>query len=234
MLNGPSTGRYNTVYTKNLKLHRGVDNNIQFQLLNQDEKPINITGKTINFRLLSTKSKVLLRKALTPSLSLNGIANLELPKGLLESIPAQVCNYSLTIAESDNEQPIYTGKDSDVRGTIEVVDGILPKFSSSTNVSLASRPFLTPAMNLDFYSSAISLDKNSHTVQIQFENFSGMVYLQGSTSLDSADWYNIQGGPLIEYNNLTNIYHYNFRGFHPYFRIKFSRWGGDVSNIYLR
>lgn len=234
MLNGPSTGRYNTVYTKNLKLHRGVDNNIQFQLLNQDEKPIDITGKTISFRLLSSKSTILLRKALTPTLSLNGIAVLEIDRDLLASIPAQLCNYSLTIENNNLDNPIFIGKDGDVKGTIEVVDGILPKFVPSTKVMLDSRPFLTPSMNLDFYSSAITLDKNSHTIQIEFDNFSGMVYLQGSTSLDAADWYAVPGGPLIEYNNLTNTYHYNIRGFHPYFRIKFSRWGGDISNIYMR
>jgi len=222
------------VYTKNLKLHRGVDNNIQFQLLNQDEKPINITGKTVSFRILSSKSTILLRTALVPTLALNGIATLRIAKGLLADIPAQVCNYSLTISENDDELPLFTGKDGDVKGTLEIIDAALPKFYPSKDVGLASRPFLTPSMSLDFYSSVVNLDKNSNTIQINFDNFSGTVTLQGSTSLESADWYDISGGPMIEYNNLTNTYHYNIQGFHPYFRIKFSRWGGDVSKIYLR
>lgn len=222
------------MYTKNLKLHRGVDNKIQFQLLNQDEKPIDITGKTISFRLLSTKSTILLRKALTPTLSLNGIAVLEIDRDILAGIPAQVCNYSLTIDNANLDNPIFIGKDGDVKGTIEVIDGILPKFVPSVPITLESRPFLTPSMNIEFHSSAVVLDHDYFTVQVQYENFSGQVTFQGSTSLDSSDWYTIHNGPLIEYNNLTDTYYYNLEGYHPYFRIKFNRWGGDVSGIYLR
>jgi hypothetical protein len=231
MLDGPSTRRYNTVFAKNLKLHRGVDNKIQFQLLNQDEKPIDITNKTITFRLLSLKFGVLIRKALTPSLALNGIAILELDRDMLEEVSAQVCNYSLTISDTDTEQPIFLGKDSDSNGTIEVVDGIVPPFIPSVKVTMGNRPFLTPTMQVEFTTSSVSTTNDNFTVQMQYEDFSGTVQFQGSTLVDS-DWYNI--GDVMNCTNITDARYYNLTGFHPYFRIKFFRTTGDVSNIYLR
>ena len=50
-------------YAKTLTLHKGVDNQIQFQFLNQEQKPIDITGKEITCRIISYDgSQVLLNK----------------------------------------------------------------------------------------------------------------------------------------------------------------------------
>jgi hypothetical protein len=39
------------VYAKPLTLNKGVDNRIQFQFLNQEQKPVDITGKSITCRI---------------------------------------------------------------------------------------------------------------------------------------------------------------------------------------
>ena len=53
------------VYAKPLTLNKGVDNKIQFQFLNQEQKPVDITGKSITCRVLNYNgTAVLLRKAL--------------------------------------------------------------------------------------------------------------------------------------------------------------------------
>ena len=38
LYSGSSPRRYMTVYSKNLKIHKGIDNQIQFQFINQDQK----------------------------------------------------------------------------------------------------------------------------------------------------------------------------------------------------
>ena len=45
--------RWQPVYAKNLKINRGVDNVILFEFINQDQKPVNISGSTITFHLIS-------------------------------------------------------------------------------------------------------------------------------------------------------------------------------------
>ena len=66
------TARYNPVYAKQLTINKGVDNVLLFEFINQEQKPVNVTGSTFIFRLLSQDgSQILVSKemvALTTSL----------------------------------------------------------------------------------------------------------------------------------------------------------------------
>ena len=67
---GNSARRYQLVYAKNLKLNKGVDNKLQFQFLNQEQKPVDITNLEITFRLISYDgTEILLRKGVTQTLA---------------------------------------------------------------------------------------------------------------------------------------------------------------------
>ena len=95
LLSGYSPRKYMPVYAKPLTLHKGVDNQIQFQFLNQEQKPVDITGKEITCRILNYEgNQVLLQKALTLQLPLTGISALILNAADLENIDAQKCYYS--------------------------------------------------------------------------------------------------------------------------------------------
>ena len=60
---GYFTARYDPVYAKQLTVNKGVDNVLLFEFINQDEKPVNITGSTFRFRMLNqTGDELLLEK----------------------------------------------------------------------------------------------------------------------------------------------------------------------------
>ena len=60
---GYFTARYDPVYAKTLTVNKGVDNVLLFEFINQDQKPVNITGSTFRFRLLNqTGDELLLEK----------------------------------------------------------------------------------------------------------------------------------------------------------------------------
>ena len=66
LLSGYSPRSYMPQYAKPLTLHKGVDNQLQFQFLNQEQKPVDITGKSITCRIINyTGGEILLQKALT-------------------------------------------------------------------------------------------------------------------------------------------------------------------------
>ena len=46
------TTEYKKVYTRQLKVYRGIDNRLQFRLVNADQKPISVTNYTPNSLLL--------------------------------------------------------------------------------------------------------------------------------------------------------------------------------------
>ena len=87
LLSGLSPRKYMPVYAKPLTLHKGVDNQIQFQFLNQEQKPVDITGKEITCRIINNEgTEVLLRKALTLQLPATGIAALIVNAAEIEDI----------------------------------------------------------------------------------------------------------------------------------------------------
>ena len=54
------TARYDPVYAKKLTINLGVDNVLLFSFVNQDEKPVNVTGCTLTFRVTNTQGTVIL------------------------------------------------------------------------------------------------------------------------------------------------------------------------------
>lgn len=228
------------VYSKPLTLHKGVDNQIQFQFLNQEQKPVDITGKTITCRLISYDgSTILLNKSLTIQLGLTGIAALIVNAADIENIDAQKAHYSLEIPVGEFDYPVFVDQNAGARGDMNIVNSVLPSFVPSHQVSIPTgQPFpnLNPSANANsaattFYSSVISTEANPIiTLQAQYADFYGDLVIQGSTVVD-ADWYPIE---THTYANTTDTLGYTIHGFHPYIRMQFVGNVGEVTNILVR
>lgn len=123
-----ATRRYVKVYSKDLTVIKGVDNELQFQMLNQDQKPVNIDGKDITARIISYDGQTtLLQKSLIPVYSLTGITSLHLTAEELSSIDTQRAFYSLEIpGGSMYVKSILltsTGSGYTTAPTVSIVDG---------------------------------------------------------------------------------------------------------------
>jgi len=229
---GNSPRRYQTVYAKNLTLHRGVDNKIQFQFINQEEKAVDVTSKEITFRLISYDGKtVLLKKALTALLPLTGIVQLELMVSDLIDINPQNGFYSLEIPVGDFDLPVFVDSNSGARGKISIVDSVLPGYVPSVEVTVPSHSLPNPLNPVTFYSSQISTGENPViTIQTEYANYSGSMEVLGSTT--GSDWYTIVD-PLL-FDEATENDYVNLDGFHPYIKMKFISTGGTVDKILAR
>ena len=230
-------------YAKPLTLHRGVDNQIQFQFLNQEQKPVDITGKTITCRILNADgTSVLINKALTPQLPLTGICALELNAAEIEDVPAQKAYYSLEIPVGSFDYPVFVDQNAGARGDMNIVDSVLPSFVPSANITI---PTGQPFPNLDqnnsianalpnantYYSSVINTQDNPIlTIQTSYVEFNGDVIVSGSTQPDT-EWYPIT---TDTYANATDTYGYTVIGFHPFVRMEFVSNAGAVTNILAR
>ena len=137
LLTGTSPRRYMPVYAKTLTLHKGVDNQIQFQFLNQEQKPVDITGKSITCRILNYQAnEILVQKALTLQLPLTGIAALILNPADLENIDPQKCYYTLEIPVGDFDFPVFVDSNAGARGDTNIVNSILPSFVPSMPITI--------------------------------------------------------------------------------------------------
>lgn len=231
---GNSTRRYAIVYAKNLKLNKGVDNRIQFQYLNQEQKPVNVSNFEITFRLLNYNgTETLIQKTVSKVLPLTGICELLVTSGELINVDPQMCSYSLEISENGFDYPTFVNSEANARGTIEVVNSVLPSFVPAVNITIPSH--IGPNANsnaVTFYSSIINSAENPLlTIQTSLDNYSGNIQIQGSTTTD-ADWYDI--GNSVSYANSSGSDGFIIDGYHPYIRLKFVSSQGNVAYILAR
>lgn len=232
LFDGDSPRRYQIVYAKNLTLNKGVDNKIQFQFLNQEQKPIDLTGKDITFRFINSDgTNVDIQKTVIPTLPLKGLANLTITQAELIEIDAQIGSFSLDIVEGNLILPIFTNSEADARGVCQVMDSILPKHVPSTSVTIPTHENVSNAGNT-YYSSVLGLNGSSKlTIQTKLSNYSGNINVLGSTDVDT-NWYTIES--LGAFTEETATFGTTITGFHPYIQLQFISTGGNVSHILAR
>ena len=239
LLSGYSPRSYMPQYAKPLTLHKGVDNQIQFQFLNQQQKPVDITGKSIVCRIINnTGGEVLLQKALTLQLPATGIAALELNPADIAGFDAQKCYYSLEIPVGAFDFPVFVDQNAGGRGDLNIVNSILPSFIPSMPVSIPTGQVFpnnnsngNSDSNLIYYTSVITTsDSSVLTIQAEYSDYYGNIAIEGSTIVDG-DWY-----PIFDdtYEEVTDTKGYVVEGFHPYIRMQFESNAGFVTNILAR
>jgi hypothetical protein len=237
LLSGYSPRKYMPVYAKPLTLHKGVDNQIQFQFLNQEQKPVDITGKEITCRIINYEgNQVLLQKALTLQLPLTGISALIVNAADIENIDPQKCYYSLEIPVGQFDYPVFVDQNAGARGDMNIVNSVLPSFIPSEPVTIPTgQAFPNPNANSHFvtyYTSTVTTNDNPIiTFQTQYSNYYGNVTFLGSTIPDG-DWYPVTD--VYEYTDETETKGYTIRGFHPFIRAEFYSNSGAVGNILVR
>ena len=233
---GSSPRRYENVYAKTLKLHKGSDNRLQFQFLNQEQKPVNITGKEITLRLISyDNSKILLQTSLVNTLSLTGIAELRLNADTLNGINVQKCYYSLELPdELGLNVPGLMDKNGTGRGEVDIVNSIYPAHISAQHLNILHDT--GPGAPAGTYFSSILTTQYSSkiTIQMSYDEYIGMVTVQGSTN-GTSNWYDIEefdySDPMMP---MIRSEGYTVLGYHPYIRVKFDSTIGHVTTIIAR
>jgi hypothetical protein len=131
------TYRYNPVYSKILTINKGVDNVLLFQFVNQNEKPVNVTGSTFMFRLLNTEGTVILLEQ--PMVILNGPAGqvkVTLSTPDLLDVLAQPASYSITRASGVLNEAVFTDAQSGARAPCNIVNSVLPQYVPSAPLTI--------------------------------------------------------------------------------------------------
>ena len=239
LLFGNSPRKYMPVYAKPLTLNKGVDNKIQFQFLNQEQKPVDITGKSITCRILNYNgTQVLVRKALDLDFALTGIASLNLNAADIEDIDPQKAYYSLEIPVGAFDYPVFVDSNAGARGDMNIVNSVLPSFVPSQSVTIPTgQPFPNISnssgnTNLVYYTSIINTQDNPIlTIQTQYDEYYGNVAILGSSIVDG-DFYIIEEDN--ELADVTETRGYTIHGYHPFVKVEFTSNSGAVTNILAR
>lgn len=236
---GYFTARYDPVYAKQLTINKGVDNVLLFEFINQDEKPVNITGSSFVFRVVNQAGdELLITKPMEILSAALGRVKVVLNTEDTINIQAQPASYSIQRAAGNYVQAAYVDANSQARADCNIVDSILPQFIPSAectvpdlygkNNYVGTAPTnwpdwaLTPqpqnAIQMtEFYSSFMPTTGSSlTTVKFDLVGYTGTVKVQAAQNYESV-WYNVS--ETREYRNATVSEYFNIVGFHPLLRL---------------
>ena len=110
---GYFTYRWDPVYAKTLTVNKGVDNVLLFEFINQEEKPVNITGSEFVFRLINqTGDQILIEKPMTILAPTKGRAKVVLTNSETINLIAEPASYSIQRAQGDYVEAVYVDRKS--------------------------------------------------------------------------------------------------------------------------
>lgn len=118
---------YRPVYTRNLKIYKGIDNVIQFRLINADQKPVRITSTPVIVVFDENKTKILEKMCTTTddgsSTATKGLFEFTFTENDLLNIKQQYLNYNIYFEETNgNKKLTYSNRNFESSGVI-FVDG---------------------------------------------------------------------------------------------------------------
>jgi len=243
------TYRYNPVYAKVLTINKGIDNVLLFEFINQNEKPVNITGSSFVFRVINTEgTTVLLEQPLVILNAATGRAKVTLLSSQVLDLLAQPAYYSITRASGNLLEPVFVDAQSGSRAPLNVVDSVLPQY-------LPSRPLTIPTVKIsaqgsadgtsfgnygggnywggnpnganywnsfaltEYYSSFIKPIQGITTVQMTLDGYTGTIKAQAAADYESIP-YNVTESTT--YLNHTGTIYLNIIGWHPLLRVCFN------------
>lgn len=235
-----STERYRRVYNRNLKIFRGVDNRIDIQVRNSDQKASNIAGSTLVFNLVSqdTKDLVLQKDFTAMDLATGKVTVIVTAEELLD-LDIGFYNYSIikevrtTVDSTDytvtSKMPLYMDSQYDTVGTLEITGDVYGDVSNSVNVSTFNytNPFTQGATQPApwYVSEIIDARPNTspaypiHTFQFYTTNYTGTVEIQASLDAQGATPRETKWATVATVDLLTERYK-NVTGKYNWFRVK--------------
>lgn len=236
---GYFTYRYDPVYAKTLTVNKGVDNVLLFEFINQQEKPVNVTGSEFVFRLLNQSGdKVLVEKPMTLLAPTVGRAKVVLTVAETIDLIAEPASYSIQRAQGDYVEAVYVDANSQARADCNIADSVLPTFLMSKELTipdiygkaqqLAPGPTNWPDWALqpppvnttqltEFYSSEMPTNGATlTTVQADLDCFTGTIKFQAAENYQSI-WYDVTES--FEYFADTGTKYWNIAGYYPLLRM---------------
>lgn len=221
---GTTPNRNMTMYARNLKVYKGADNPIVIEIKNNDQKPVDITGKTFVFNVLDQdERKTLISRTGTTVNASKGKVKFTISESDLLNVSGQFLNYSILETTTGTRGAVFVDDQYGALGNIEVIDGPYTEFRDSKEVNLPN----TNPVSVEAYPQ---LNQNSalHTAQLYLTNFTGKIKVEASlapvSELDADEYFTVLEK---QYTNESTNQYFNFNG--VYSHVRFSKADRDDS-----
>ena len=204
---------------KIIKIYKGVDTVLNFFVKDKDRKPVILTSGVLTAYLVNhTTSNLLFSRTVEHIDSTLGQAKLKIMNKDLVGMETGFYELSLTYKNAlDETMTLFADQGDNVKITVEVKDGPIPKLVASSNIT-----FNTPGgTGVRAFGSAISVKsvapdtKGLHTFVAYLTNYKGKLHAEGSIeeTAISSGFFPITIGSATaykEYNAVTKLDPFNF------------------------
>ena len=231
------TTEYTNVYQRTIKIYQGVDNVIEFDIKNADQKRIElltspvITQLEVNVMDASGNALPNSPYTLTPHATLKGIATTVIPLDDLNDLDQQFLHYSVTGLKNSNTIPLYADSRFGVVGTIEVVGNAMPVFRDdriykdfTAEIDLKGHPtYHSSAIPATFYEA---VPTETLSFEVVLKGFTGSVWVESTqqSTISVESW---KKGPYVDsysFESFTGSWQSldNVIGDSKYFRVSYT------------
>ena len=232
------TTEYTNVYQRTVKIYNGIDNTLEFDIKNADQKRIDLsTLRNIELNIMDMSGNALPNSpyAITPlnQTTSKGLASVTIPQDDLAELEHQHFTYSVTAVKNGADIMLYADSRFGAKGKIELVGDALPTFRDDVVYDRFSGEIdfqgnvknHTSAIPCKFYeavptttmSFSVAMTNYIGTIHIEgtrdstisVESFKNAVRLQSwTTSVATTRTYSFNDVPVGDYNYFRVVWTY--------------------------
>ena len=221
---------YRPVYSRQLQVYKGIDNVLEFKLLNADQKPIDLSGYTPKFRAFDENNSLIIEHdgvQLTSdgSTPIKGVFKITVTENDLLNVKEQFLNYNIHLVDSNNNNVItYSSSHFENNGVIKVSASANPAprdtYSVTTFTEVTENPsyWTSEALNAE---PGINGNEALHTAVVYTDGYVGDVIVQATLDnqiTGTNDWADIN--TLTFTGTETEPSPVNFTGVFSHLRFK--------------
>ena len=179
---------YRPVYSRNLQVYKGIDNVLEFKLINPDQKPLDVDRYTPKFvafdenkQMIIERDGVNLQEGDSTAYTKKGLFSVTITENDLLNVKDQYLSYNIYLVDFDETKvQTYANEWFDSAGVIKVSSSAFPGPSSSYNIG----NFLED--DSVWYSEALDAqpgingNEALHTAAVYTNNYVGDVVVQAT------------------------------------------------------
>lgn len=221
-----------TMYQHDIKVQKGIKNQVRVQFKNSDQKKIRIYNTqtfvfsmydALNQRLIIEKPLTVLDAATTAT---KGLALLTLNESDTLDLDRSSYNFSIKLLEPDGTYtPTYANTYYGMVGTLHLLNDVNPVLQDSTVIQNFTKIYNDSIQLYEHKSGNIDahpqFNGNTalHTIALYMTNYKGTVYVEGT--LDNSPGSSGNYAPIVSktFTGNTSLAYLNFNGIYSFIRI---------------
>ena len=235
---------YRPVYSRQLQVYKGIDNVLEFRLMNADQRPINTTAYTPKFVAFDENNNLILEKDGVVlddgSTSTKGLFTVEITENELLNVKQQYLKYNIYMIDDNNDKLLtYTHSNFDNDAVIYVNARTFPGPQETYSVTafeqtqVDSSEWISESLNAQ---PGINGNEALHTAAVYTDNYIGMVEVEATLDnqvTESTYWSNV--AILAFDGSETEPTPVNFNGVFSHLRFKATANPADkITKILVR